>query len=551
MIEWASPARWAWLGVLIPIVMIYLLKTRLRKRSVPTLLFWDQLFDEKRQRSWWQRFRHWASLLLQLLFASALVFAIVDPLWPGQKEDTRHVVIVLDNSASMATRNDEGRTRWENAVERATDVARSMRDGDELALITGGGEVNVVVGLTDFFPAVEDAIGDVPLTDLPTRINEATQTARKLIESQRRQRVIVISDFAFEQTQQWNDDDDLQIIRIGDDQDNVGITRLAVRRSLVDPIGYAAMIEVRNFSDAGTNPRLTITLDEDLIDVIPLTLEAEATWTKTILGASDVGGELHVKLDSEDAFDIDDVARTKITRRERIPVVLVSDQPSVYLESVFDAIPLIDLETTSTIPDEAPEGGFVVLNRFDRVNDATIPMGNVLVIDPQTDSDRWKLGEPIAQPIVAKQDSTSPLMPHVQLLNVTLPGARGLQIENATTLIESAGGEALMASFIDGENRQLVLSADLDNGDLPLRIAFPVLMTNSVNWFLDRDGEAMTPADGLCDAEESDLRSRLSLGSTTAERPGSQRRSVWFYVVCLALALILCEWFLYQRRVVA
>ena len=38
-----------------PIVLLYILRIRLRRQPVSTLLFWDQLFDEKKPRSWWQR----------------------------------------------------------------------------------------------------------------------------------------------------------------------------------------------------------------------------------------------------------------------------------------------------------------------------------------------------------------------------------------------------------------------------------------------------------------------------------------------------------------
>jgi hypothetical protein len=46
-----------------------------------------------------------------------------------------------------------------------------------------------------------------------------------------------------------------------------------------------------------------------------------------------------------------------------------------------------------------------------------------------------------------------------------------------------------MASLVRGEDRIVVLATDLDGSDLPLRIAFPVMMTNAVNWFLARTGE--------------------------------------------------------------
>lgn len=118
----ASPERLMWLLIAVPIIMLYILRTRLKRQPVSTLLFWDQLFDQKRQRSWLQRLRHWLSLLLQLAFVFLVIGALTDPLWTGQKNETRQVVIIVDNSASMAAVGDDGKTRWEAARQKALGI---------------------------------------------------------------------------------------------------------------------------------------------------------------------------------------------------------------------------------------------------------------------------------------------------------------------------------------------------------------------------------------------------------------------------------------------
>ena len=489
--SFVSPDRFVWLLIALPIVLFYILRTRLKKQPVATLLFWDQLFDEKRQRSWWQRLRHWLSLLLQLAFLGLLVGALVDPLWKGQKENARQVVIVLDNSASMLADSENGKTRFDEACEKAQGVVAGLRDGDEVALVTAGSSVRVVVGMTDFAPAVRDALRDVAPTHGPTRVAEAVEAARRLTRSIERRDIVVVSDICFDEIADLETQKDVRLLTVGKSLDNVAITSLAVRRSLVDPIGYAAMIEVKNFGEEDVDCRLTIELADEMVDVIPLKLPAAESWKDTVTQASASGGILKATLAINDGLEIDNTAMAVLPERPKIPVTLVSDEPSVYLESVLNAIPLVDLSTTTKVPDAAPNGGFVVLNRIDA---ETLPKGSVLAIDPQSDCDMWKVGEEIEQAIIAKQEIASPLMPHVQLMNVVLPGARALELsENATPLLNDATGATLMASMVRDEDRIVVLAADLDNSDLPLRIAFPVMMTNAVNWFLRQTGE-MRPA---------------------------------------------------------
>ncbi len=593
--EFASPQRLVWLAVAIPIVVLYVLRTRLRKQPVSTLLFWDQLFDEKRQRSLWQRLRHLLSLLLQLAFLALLVGAIVDPLWRGQRQQTKQVVIVLDNSASMAATELGGVSRFEQAKAKALQSINSLRDGDEVALVTAGSNVRVVVGMTDFVPAIREAINQLAVTDGPTKVAEAIATAKRLTRSPDRRLIVVFSDLCFDSANEFTADKDIQLIGIGGPLENIGIVSLAVRRSLVDPIGYATFVEVLNAGQSETKCRLSFELAGELVDVIPLTLAAGQRWQKTIVGASASGGVLTAALDVNDALATDNLARAVLPSRPRIPVTLVTQTPSLYLVSVLRAIPQVDLTVTTTPPSESPAGGFIVLNH---IAAPSLPSGAVLVIDPQSDCDLWKLGSEIEDPIVAKQDSSSPLLPHVQLVNVALPGARSLELdESASRLLVDASGASLLATVVRDQDRVVVLAADLDASDLPLRIAFPVLMTNAVNWFLQRTGEIqralrtgevvtiatttsaaqseadlapqatqtvgpfdmvglmpvyaeMTVAVNLCDAAETDLTPQLKNTEADVKFSGAGSRLPWFYLACLGLVFVVGEWFLYQRRIV-
>ena len=60
-------------------------------------------------------------------------------------------------------------------------------------------------------------------------------------------------------------------------------------------------------------------------------------------------------------------------------------------------------------------------------------------------------------------------------------------------LAESAAGDPLYA-VLDrpagtGQGKVVVLTVDLDKSDLPLQTAFPIMMTNLLNWFGGTKGE--------------------------------------------------------------
>ena len=53
-----SPSSLFWLALAVPIVIFYILKIRLRRQPVSTVMFWKQVLDEQNPRSIWQRLRH-------------------------------------------------------------------------------------------------------------------------------------------------------------------------------------------------------------------------------------------------------------------------------------------------------------------------------------------------------------------------------------------------------------------------------------------------------------------------------------------------------------
>src|SRR5206468_2081748 len=97
----ANPTALLWLLLAIPVVVFYVLKIRLKRVPVSTVIFWRQIFDEKKPRSLWQKLRHLVSLLVQLALLAILIAALTEPFLASEAKNSRRVILVIDNSASM------------------------------------------------------------------------------------------------------------------------------------------------------------------------------------------------------------------------------------------------------------------------------------------------------------------------------------------------------------------------------------------------------------------------------------------------------------------
>lgn len=489
--NFATPTAFLWALLALPIVVFYILKIRLRRVPVSTVMFWRQIFEEKQPRSIWQTLRHLLSLLLQLAFLMLLVGALSDPAFDWQTRDARRLIVIVDNSASMRATDVEP-TRLAAAKGKAGELIDGLRLHDEMALIAAGTQPTVVCGLTGHQRTLREALDRLPETDGPAQMNEALRLARRLLAEHETGSVVVLSDGCFEGAASLLDAEaqtsrgDLIWVAVGRETDNVAITQFQVRRSLIDPIGYQIQAEVKNFSSEPVELRFEINLGTEVVDVVPLELEPEGTWSQFFEKASAEGGELLARLDRDDAFLNDNVARAILPKRERHRVVLVTEG-NVFLQRVFEADPLVDLEVRQSPPESAPAGTVVV---FHRNVPESLPAGNLLVIEPVNSTDLWELADVLQSPVVAEQDKDSRLMTNVRLDSVLMPEARRLNVKPEPMVLAKTAEEAPLYFAVEQPGRKvLVLTVNLDQGDLPLRTAFPIMVNNALGWFAGTKGE--------------------------------------------------------------
>jgi hypothetical protein len=481
----ANPTALFWAALAIPIIIFYILKIRLRRVPVSTILFWRQIFEEKQPRSIWQHLRHLLSLLLQLLFLGLLVFALAEPFFRWEVVEARRIVLVVDNSASMNA-TDVAPTRLTRAKEEGHRILTGLRFRDEVALVAAGTQPQVVCGLSGHRRTLQAALGGIGPTDGPTRVPEAVALARRLLTDQENGKVIVLTDGCFEGADKLTEASDVQLVTVGERTGNVGITRFQVRRSLIEQTGYEILAEVHNYGDEPVECRIEIDLDGSPIEVVPLKLAAGARWSQVFEKTSVEGGRLVAALNRPDALPADNRAWALLPRREYQPVLLVTDG-DLFLEKVLEANPLVKLSLTKEPPKAVPAGTILLLHR--KVPDV-LPAGPVFVIDPAGSCDLWQVGDKLQNPIVTKQDKDSPLMAHVRLDNVLMPEARKLTLQGQPqVLVQAVTGEPLYCAIDRPEGKVLVLTVNLDLGDLPLRTAFPILTMNALAWFSGNRGE--------------------------------------------------------------
>lgn len=481
--SFAAPIAALWLLLAVPIIGLYILKVRLRRVPVSTMLFWRKIYDEKPPRSLWQNLRHLISLLLQLLFLGLVVAALVDPHFWWESLTARKVVFILDASASMQA-TDVAPNRFERARSDLLTRIAGLRFRDEAAILVSAARPVVACGLTGHLRTLRDAAQSAQVTDGPTRLRETVSLARRLTGDSPDRKIIILTDAADADATSLGGEADVTLVAVGTRVANVGVSRFQVRRSPLDPVSFQALVEVTNAADEPATGRLTVTLDGDPLDVLPLTIPPGETVSRTIEQTNTSGGLLRAEWEQPDALAVDNVARAILPPRRETPVGLVT-QPNLFVENVFAANPLVAL--TVVRPPARPDATARVAV-YHRDIPEIVPPGPTLLIDPRRGCDLFDLGEETKDAIVTKQSRESPYLAHVRLDNVVIPIARKLQFRTEVeSLVSAVNGEVIYGVIRRAGGPVVILAVNIDEGDLALRTAFPIMATNAVGQLTGRD----------------------------------------------------------------
>src|SRR5207237_690269 len=157
---------------------------------------------------------------------------------------------------------------------------------------------------------------------------------------------------------------------------------------------------------------------------------------------------------------------------------------------------------------------------FDRFLPATIPDGPLLVIDPPAGS-TLAGGTALGIGRVRAADAGDPLLANVDLQDVHVGRSQDLRVSTfGRPLITSLQTPLVLVH--DEPFRQALFGFDLHESDLPLRIAFPIMVQNLSEWMLPPS----VPSHSFHPDEPVTIVPESGATSVNVSRPDGSRRAL-------------------------
>jgi hypothetical protein len=480
------------------IVAFYML--RLRRRDVPvgSTFLWQQLVRDVEANAPWQRLRFSWLLLIQLLIAAIVVAAAARPFAASVSDLAGNVVLIVDTSASMASATpDEDRVAEARA--RAADVVGRLPDGGRITVVAASDSASVLVSETDDRDAALEAIEAIDATQLAGDLTDAFALASALAARDTDSTVVVVTDASGDELPDLGVEAPVLVERVGSTDANQAIAALsAVRRA-----GGAQLdlfVAVANPSAADATRRLEVRADGVLVEARDLAIPAGERSEVLIGSVPSSATTVEARLDETDALATDDRAFTVVPAAGTTPALIVGPGDP-YLENALALLPRLQLYAVGedgyqdALEDGADDGTPFGLVVFDGVVPDQPPPVPALYVDPADDGPFGTLEGRVETPSIAVPDPEEPLLRFVDLSTVHIGRAREVDLAaDMRALVSTGAGDPLVAVGQDAGRPLALLGFDLAESDLPLQVAFPLLMSNLVDYLVPETEGLLPPS---------------------------------------------------------
>jgi Ca-activated chloride channel family protein len=497
------------------IVALYFLRIRRPTRIVPALNLWPDQIRDRQANVPWQRLRLSWLLLLQLLAAALLVAAAVQPALSAGTSLARHSVVLLDVSASMQAR-DVQPSRLDEAKKEIGGIIDQLGPQDRMTLIAVGSVPRILVSVVGDRQALHRAVNEIGASNGQADLSAALTLAAGLVRPGDDARAYLFSDGIVGPIRTDSGNGlpfPVEYHRIGVSGENVGLTSLVVRTGAQS---RAAYLHVQNFGQQARSFSLEWRADGRLVDSRPLTL-AGGQAEDVVLPVPTDATLVSAHIAAGDVFALDDTV-TAVARAPRAFHVLLVTPGNVFLEQAIRLRADIQLDVVA--PAAYKSSAPYAMSIFDRYSPHALPDGPFIVIDPPAGSPLAG-GPAIGIGRTRATDAGDPLLTNVDLRDIHIARSQDLRTNLfGRPLITSLQTPLVLVR--DEPFRQALFGFDLHESDLPLRIAFPILIQNLSEWMLPPS----VPSHSFHPDEPVTIVPETGAASVTVIRPDSSRRTL-------------------------
>jgi aerotolerance regulator-like protein/VWA domain-containing protein len=471
-----SPMSFLFLIGLIPIILMYLLKKQHTDVRISSNYLWEKALRDVEANRPWQKLKKNILLLLQLLTFAALVFAIAQPYIFSDKIGGGNLIIILDTSASMQSK-EKDETRFDVATKEIEKIINNLKPDTRATLITVDSNPNIIVNNSKDKANLKKRLNSIKPSSKSDNFDDTISLVKAMTKDMTSYSVIFFTDKEI-----ITDIDNVVINNINSNSINVAIENLS---HSINGNDITVLATVTNYSAHAVDFDMSLFTDSKLHDVREISLKPNESKDVYWDSLDNKISTIKTDIDIDDALNLDN-SRYHVVNSNPIKKVLLISKENIFLEKAISLNKGVDLYKSNEVIEN--------LNGYDLyVFDGMLPKelpddGNIIMLNPSNNQlfnvlDTKKEGE-----LKLLNDD---LFRYVKL-DFVLGEAKQLEAPKWAIPVLIFDDEPVIFKGQKDKQKYIVCGFDIHNTDLPLKVDFPILIQNMLDYTLNLSRQEKT-----------------------------------------------------------
>ena len=469
-----SPLYLIFILGLIPIILMYLLKKKHEDVVLSSNYLWEKALKDMEANKPWQKLRNNLLLFLQILTFTLIVLALAKPHIFKGNLNSDNLIIVLDKSASMKTKDVDGKTRFQKAKEDIEDIIKNTKVSTKITLISMDNKPNILISNSKDKSLIKKKLQDTSPNDSSDNIKDTISIIKSLAKDlgTNNYNVLFYTDKAIN-----TDINNLKVNKINEQGVNVSIDNISY--SKVEE-SITVLTTVTNHSNKEQKFDISICGDEKILDVKEVELKGKETKDIYFEGITKDINILKSEIDIEDSLDIDNVRYQVINDDSMKKALIASEKGNVFLEKAIGIHNNIEVYKLNEKLESDLKGYDLYV--FDGKIPKDIPKdGNLIIFNPpNNDMFKASAGDSKGELKLVEDE----LFKYVNL-DFYIDKTNIIENTNWLEPIVTLNDKSIIAKGTKENQNMVVVGFDIRNTDLPLKVDFPILIQNMLDYTLN------------------------------------------------------------------
>ncbi len=457
-----APAALGLMALSIPLVVLYMLRSRRQRFEVPSVLLWSGEEEFVSAALPWQRLKITAVLLLQLLTLVGFAVLLGRPFFREQTLLGPHTVLIVDSSGSMASAG-----RFDDALDEARSLAGDASEAQLISVVEAGAQSRVLAAFAREPDAVLAALDSISPGGTTEDLAGALRLARGLATPDRPTTLLILSDGGIAGAVE-EPVVNAQHVLFDAKGDNVAITGFGT--GVPGEGATRLFLEVTSFSVGPES--VTVSLLVDGLEVGSESFDLDAGERSQRIVAVDAGAGQAVSAvlgNHSDANPLDDKASLVLSAGTDLTVTITGDG-SPFLGALVESVP--GLRPAAGAPPDVliVDGG-----------DAGIVDRPAWIIAPQTPPPGITVVGRLESPIVSYQRPGEPILEGLDLSELAIAEADIVDALGWLPIVRAGETPLVLMGEVAG-HRALYFTFDIVRSNLPVQVTFPILGARILDW---------------------------------------------------------------------